>query len=95
MSVTVTIKLLAKDPAVTLNVLTQALPVTRAYEGNHYSHTHVNQDNPNEIILIQGWESKAHQQKYISWRQETGDLQHLVSTLSKTPAVTFWDSNPA
>jgi quinol monooxygenase YgiN len=95
MAVTVTIRLLAKDPYITLGVLTQALPITRTYEGNHYSHTHVNQDKPNEIILIQGWESKEHQQNYISWRQETGDLQQLVNTLVEAPAVTFWNSNPA
>jgi quinol monooxygenase YgiN len=95
MAVTVTVRLLAKDPAITLGVLSEALPVTRTSEGNHYSHTHVNQDNPSEIILIQGWESKTHQEKYIAWRQETGDLQQLVNTLAEAPTVTYWDANPA
>ena len=57
--------------------------------------TYTNADAPDEIILIQGWDSRADQERYIAWRQETGDLQQLVATLREAPIVTFWEHNDA
>lgn len=95
MPVTVTIQLTAKDRQATLDVLSRALPTTRTYQGCRYVNTLVQTNHPNKIILIQGWDSRAEQEAYISWRQETGDLQKLVSTLSEPPVVEFWEMNPA
>jgi quinol monooxygenase YgiN len=95
MPVTVTIQLIAKDLQATLDVLSHALPLTRTYQGCRYVNTFIHIDNSNKIILIEGWDSRAEQEVYINWRQETGDLQKLVSTLSEPPLVEFWDLNPA
>jgi quinol monooxygenase YgiN len=95
MPVTVTIRLIARDRQATLDVLAHALPITRTYQGCRYVNTLVQTDDPNKIVLIQGWDSRAEQEAYINWRQETGDLQKLVSTLSEPPLVEFWELNPA
>ncbi len=95
MATTVTIRLNATDANVTLGVLSRALPATRQYAGCRYVTTYTNADAPDEIILIQGWDSRTDQERYIAWRQETGDLQQLVATLREPPVVTFWEHNDA
>jgi quinol monooxygenase YgiN len=93
--ITVTIKLIAKNREQTIQHLAQALPITRNYEGCRYCNTLIELDNPQEIILIQGWDSRAHQQKYISWRQETGALDELLALLAEPPQVEFWNLTAA
>lgn len=93
--VTVTIKLVAKDRDQTIQHLAHALPITRTYEGCRYCNTFRGTDNANEIILIQGWDSRAAQQRYIQWRQETGALSELLTLLVEPPTVEFWTLDAA
>jgi quinol monooxygenase YgiN len=95
MAVTITIRLNAKDPVITLDVLAKALPGTRQSQGCRYVNTFVSQDSPKEIVLIQGWDSRADQQRYIAWRQQTGDLAQLIATLSEPPVTDFWNPDAA
>jgi quinol monooxygenase YgiN len=94
-SITVTIKLIAKDRDKTLRHLAHALPVTRTYNGCRYCNTFTQADNPQEIILIQGWDSRTAQQQYIQWRQETGALNELLELLTEPPTVEFWHLSAA
>jgi quinol monooxygenase YgiN len=93
--VTITIKLVAKDRDQTLQHLAHALPTTRNYNGCRYCNTLTNADVPNEIVLIQEWDSRDAQQRYIQWRQETGALSELVALLAEPPTVEFWEPNAA
>lgn len=88
-TVTVTLRLVAKDRVATLALLDAALPATRAADGCRYSQTFVDHDAPNVILLVQGWASAAHQARYLAWRERTGDLGALVATLSTPPEVTL------
>jgi quinol monooxygenase YgiN len=93
--ITVTIKLIAKDRNQTIQHLAHALPITRNYEGCRYCNTLTEINNTQEILLIQGWDSREHQQNYISWRQETGALDELLALLTKPPQVEFWSLTAA
>lgn len=93
--ITITIKLVAKDRDQTLQHLAHALPTTRNYHGCRYCNTLTNADVPNEIVLIQEWDSRDAQQRYIQWRQETGALNELVALLAEPPMVEFWEHNVA
>jgi len=37
------------------------------------------------FIIHEVWESVAHQQAYLGWRQERGEIDVLVSMLGKPP----------
>lgn len=93
--ITVTIKLTAKNCDETLQHLSRALPVTRRYAGCRYCNTLTQADNPQEIILIQEWDSREAQQQYIQWRQETGALGELLALLAEPPKVEFWHLSAA
>jgi quinol monooxygenase YgiN len=93
--VMVTVKLVAKEQDKTINHLSRVLPITRNYQGCRYCNTYIQQDKPQEIVLIQGWDSRQAQQNYIQWREETGALAELIALLAKPPVVEFWNLNQA
>jgi quinol monooxygenase YgiN len=93
--VMVTVKLVAKEKDTTIAHLSRALPTTRNYQGCRYCNTYIQQDKPQEIVLIQGWDSRQAQQNYIQWRKETGALDELLALLTEPPVVEFWNLNQA
>ncbi len=54
------------------SLLRELLPDTRAYDGCQSVDVYQDQDNSGSICLVEDWESKAHQQRYQAWRDETG-----------------------
>ncbi len=73
----------------------QILPDTRAYDGFVDIVVHQNQDNPDNLVVIEKWETKAHYEKYLGWRQETGVLDQLVAACSGPPAIRYFDITDA
>ncbi len=55
-----------------LAVMIEAAPDTRNREGCRLFDIYVDQNKPGHIVFYEIWESKAHQQAYIAWRNETG-----------------------
>jgi quinol monooxygenase YgiN len=44
----------------------------RAWEGHRLFDIHVDQDKPGHVVFYEIWDSKAQQQAYRQWRQESG-----------------------
>ncbi|WP_376088121.1 DJ-1/PfpI family protein [Roseomonas sp. CCTCC AB2023176] len=84
----VTLRLVSRAPIETLAILAEALPETRRAEGCRYSRTLTDADRPEVIVLEQGWESREHQRRYLTWREARGDLGRLLATLAEPPDVT-------
>jgi quinol monooxygenase YgiN len=95
MAVTVTLRLTAKSPEAFLQHLSRVLPETRNYQGCRYVNTLVQADQPQEVVLIQGWDSREDQQRYIQWRQTTGALTELRSLLATDPIIEYWQLTDA
>ena len=55
-----------------LAVMIEAAPDTRNREGCRLFDIYVDQNKPGHIVFYEIWDSKAHQQAYIAWRNETG-----------------------
>ena len=66
-------------------------PDTRAYDGCELFHICADQDKPGRVLFYEIWESKAKQQAYIAWRQETGLMDKLGPYLAAPPAFSFLD----
>lgn len=69
------------------------LPDTRAYDGCIKVTTHRDLDNSANIFLIEEWETREHQQKYLAWRVETGLMDAIGPALAGPPTITAY-SNP-
>lgn len=93
--IVVIFRLTAKDSQAFLQHLAQVLPTTRAYEGCHYVNTLVQPDRSPEVMLVQGWDSREAQERYIQWHKQPGDLDQFLSFLAGPPNVEYWDSHTA
>jgi len=93
MAVTVLLEVQTQDGKANdlLDVLKQILPDTRNYEGFMDIYVIQNQDSPNDITLVEEWESKPHYEKYLQWRTETGDFDKLGSFLTGPPSIKYFD----
>jgi len=93
MAVTVTLAFLViperTDEFKTL--LRELLPDTRAYDGCLKVDVYEDQDNPGCIYLVEDWETKAHQQKYQAWRDESGIAEVVGPLLAGEPKFNYFD----
>lgn len=61
--------------------LASAFPDTRAYEGCRGITAYTSTDDGQSIVFVEFWESKAHYERYLAWRTETGVMAQLASML--------------
>ena len=67
---------------------------TRAYEGNLSVLTLQDQDDPGHVTLVERWEHRSDQEKYIAWRSETGTLDKTAARLTAPLTITYFDELP-
>ncbi|MEM1189471.1 MAG: antibiotic biosynthesis monooxygenase [Pseudomonadota bacterium] len=78
-----------------VGVFASILGDTRAFDGCKGVNVVVNEDEVENVVLIESWESRAHYEKYFAWRQERGDLDTLGALLAAPPSVRFFSSADA
>jgi quinol monooxygenase YgiN len=93
MPIAVTIDL-AVEPARTAEFLAfikGIAPDTRAYDGCHLFDIWTDQNTPGRVLLTEIWDSRAHQEKYLAWRAETGLMEKLGPFLTAPPTISYLD----
>ena len=78
-----------------VGVFASILGDTRAFEGCNGVEVVVNEDDADNVVLIESWESRAHYEKYFAWRQERGDLDTLGSFLAAPPNLRYFSTADA
>ena len=78
-----------------LSVFAAILPDTRAYQGCQSVVVTSNEDDLNNIVLLEKWDSRSDHESYMGWRTERGDIDKLVAQLSAPPAVKYLATIPA
>lgn len=68
-----------------LSILEAILPDTRAYKGCEGIIVTHNDDDPQNIVLLEKWNSRADHESYTAWRGERGDLEKLGALLTAPP----------
>lgn len=93
MSVAVFVELTVKPELVDemKAALKQILPETRKFKGCRAIDVWGNQDQSNNIILSEIWETKEDHQKYVAWRTETGAMAELGARLAEPPSIRYYD----
>ncbi|PCK09312.1 MAG: antibiotic biosynthesis monooxygenase [Alteromonadaceae bacterium] len=71
--------------------LKSILPDTRAFDGCLSVQVTANQDDPCNLVLIEKWESRQHNETYMAWRTETGAIATLGEMLSQAPSLRYYD----
>ena len=93
MSVTVLLDLKAAPGSIDKlkKVFVEILPDTRAFDGCEGLDVKLNQDDGENLVIIERWQSRPHYEKYFAWRQETGLLDRLGPLLGAPPSVRYLD----
>jgi quinol monooxygenase YgiN len=73
----------------------EILPDTRSRDGFLDLVVHQNQDDKDNLVLVEKWETKAAYDSYIGWRQETGVLDEMATGLSAPPSMRYFDITDA
>ena len=56
---------------------------------------HQNQDDKDNLVLVEKWETKAAYESYLGWRQETGVFDQLVAALAAPPSIRYFEITDA
>lgn len=93
MSITVTLTFSIKPERADefKSLLQSLLPDTRAYDGCLRVDVYQDQDSPGSIILVEDWSTKQHQQKYQTWRDESGIADVVGPFLAGEPSFSYLD----
>ncbi|KPK30080.1 MAG: hypothetical protein AMJ66_09800 [Betaproteobacteria bacterium SG8_40] len=93
MAITVLLDLKAKPGSIEnlKKLFVEVLPDTRRYEGCEGLDVKINQDDGDNLVIIERWQSRRHYEKYFAWRQETGLLDRLGPMLGAPPALRYLD----
>jgi quinol monooxygenase YgiN len=68
----------------------QMLPDTRAFKGCRSVNCYRNNDDPNKIILIEEWDSKADYEKYLAWRASQNPDRNVADMMTSASAPEYW-----
>ena len=74
------------------SVLEVALVDTRNYDGCVSVQVTVNQEAPLNLIFLEVWESREHNEKYLAWRTDTGLFETLSDMLSSPPTIRYFEN---
>lgn len=88
--ITAIVEGVVKDNAAFDALMRGILADTRAYDGCKGLTVQRNMDDSAGVMLIEQWESRAHYDKYLAWRQETGVLGKIVALLEGPPNIRYF-----
>jgi quinol monooxygenase YgiN len=60
-------------------------PDTRWFEGCIDIYVSQNQDDPQNFVIVETWETRQQYEKYLAWRTERGDIDNLAKLLDGSP----------
>ena len=90
MSITVLVEANLKDNGAFDALMREILPDTRAYDGCEGLTIQRNLDDSANIVLVEHWESRAHYEKYLKWRDETGVLAKIGELIDGPPKIRMY-----
>jgi len=81
----------AEDIPKIKSYMAEILPDTREYDGCQGVEVYFNMEDHGNMILVEYWDSRAHHEKYVGWRTETGVMDKIGSMLSGQPSIRYFD----
>ena len=66
-------------------------PDTRSFDGCIDLYATQNQDDPQNFVVVETWESREKYEAYFAWRTERGDIENMESMLEGELSLRFFD----
>ena len=71
--------------------MAEILPDTRAYDGCQGVDVYFNTEDTGSVVMVEHWESRAHYEKYMAWRTETGVMDKIGAMLARPPSIRYFE----
>lgn len=68
---------------------------TKAFPGFVNINIRRHADDPNRVIFIEEWETRAAYEAYVAFRTEQGMIDQMAAMLTEPPRTEYWDSKIA
>lgn len=72
-------------------LLSKILPQTRDFAGCMLVELYGNLEDTGDLVFHEHWESRAHYERYLAWRSETGGGAAMMDMLAGPPKLRFFD----
>lgn len=69
--------------------MAEILPDTRAYDGCQKIDVFFDTEDTGRMVVVEHWDSRAHQEKYRDWRDGTGFLDRFSAMLAGPPSLRY------
>ena len=69
------------------------LHYTRGSDGCNSVTVHKNQDDPNNMVIVEDWDSRQQYDKYLAWRRDRGDLEKLMGWTVGEASIRYFDNS--
>jgi quinol monooxygenase YgiN len=74
-----------------VETLRALLPDTRNKDGCQGVDVTTNLDNPDNLVLVQRWETRKHYENYLAWRRQRGHFDKFAAPLAEPPSIRYFD----
>ena len=91
-TVVVELTLAPKDASNTVTQLAHTLSDTRDFDGCLGIQLLVDQGDESHVLLLEQWESREHQERYMEWRASSGASSIGPDAFVAAPRIAFFDS---
>ncbi|MFC1984459.1 putative quinol monooxygenase [Chloroflexota bacterium] len=71
--------------------MAEIIPDTRTYDGCQKIDVYFNTEHTDSMVAVEHWDSRAHYEKYLTWRKETGVLDKLDAMLAGPPSIRYFE----
>ena len=71
--------------------MAEILPDTRAYDGCQRIDVYFNTEDTGSMVAVEHWDSRAHYEKYVAWRTETGVMDKIGTMLAGPPSFRYFE----
>jgi quinol monooxygenase YgiN len=78
-----------------IEMMKERLPFTRSYEGCEMVELYADHENPEHLVLLERWASRAAYDKYRKWAMAQEDTQGVVRALKREMTTLYLDETGA
>ncbi len=70
----------------------EELKHTRGFDGCNDITVHSNQEDPDNLVIVETWDSREQYEKYLTWRTERGDMEKLGGWVAGAPSIRYFNN---
>lgn len=71
--------------------LAEVIPETRDYDGCRSMDLYFDTEDDGKLVLVENWDSRAHHEKYLGWRTDTGVMGKIGAMLAGPPSIRYFE----